>query len=228
MTDATDRDEDDEALAGEYALGLMDADARRGFERRLVDEPVLRARVLAWQERLALLADEVAPVPPPPRLKARIEAELFEKTAKAPARVWSWTRFLGGAVTAGVLVLALLLWSGLPAPGPALTAEISAQDGSLVYSARFDPDGGLLEIARGQGAPAEGRVHELWLIAEGAPAPVSLGVLPADGRATLELPASVAAAIEGGTLAVSDEPPGGSPTGQPTGEVLAVGTVVAS
>ena len=31
--------------------------------------------------------------------------------------------------------------------------------------------------------------------------------------------------IAGLTLAISDEPPGGSPTGQPTGAVLAVGTV---
>jgi anti-sigma-K factor RskA len=124
-----------------------------------------------------------------------------------------------------VLLLAALFWSGLPAPGPSLTAEIAAEDRTLVYAARFDPARAVLEVARTDGAPAPGRVHELWLIAEGAPTPVSLGVLPEDGRTALVLSEAVAAAMAGGTLAVSDEPPGGSPTGQPTGAVLAVGTL---
>jgi anti-sigma-K factor RskA len=106
-------------------------------------------------------------------------------------------------------------------------AEIAAEDRSLVYSAQFDPARDRLEITRLSGASPQGRVHELWLIAEGAPAPVSLGVLPDDGRATLVLPETLAAAMTGGTLAVSDEPPGGSPTGQPTGAVLALGTLPA-
>jgi anti-sigma-K factor RskA len=226
MTDATDRDDDD-ALAGEYALGLMEADARRAFELRLNRDAALRARVRGWQERLAAFADEVAPVVPPPRVMAGIEARIFRDAPASRGARWSWPRFMGGVVTAGVLVLALLFWSGSPPPGPALTAEIAAEDRSLVLTARFDPERALLEITRLDGAPAEGRVHELWLIAEGAPAPVSLGVLPPDGRATLAVPGALAAVIAGGTLAVSDEPPGGSPTGQPTGTVLALGTLAA-
>jgi anti-sigma-K factor RskA len=226
MIDTTDRDDEDEALAGEYALGLMEAEARRAFEGRMEREPRLRARVRAWQERLAPLADAVAPITPPPRLKATLQARLFEDVPAKGSR-WSWGRFLGGAVTAGVLVVALLLWSGPPAPTPSLVAEIAAEDRSLVYSAQFNPARDRLEITRLSGASTQGRVHELWLIAEGAPAPVSLGVLPDDGRATLVLPETLAAAMRGGTLAVSDEPPGGSPTGQPTGAVLALGTLPA-
>lgn len=221
MTDTTERDEDD-ALAGEYALGLMESDARRAFEIRLAREPVLRAQVRAWQERLAALAAEVVPVTPPPRVKAAIDARLF---APARGRRWSWTRFLGGAATAAALMLALLFWSGPPAP--ALMADIAAEDRSLVYAVRFEPALDRLDVTRTDGAPAAGRVHELWLIAEGAPGPVSLGVIPDDGRVTLALPEAVSAAVAGGTLAVSDEPPGGSPTGQPTGAVLALGMVPA-
>ncbi|MGI1663447.1 anti-sigma factor [Palleronia sp. KMU-117] len=226
MTDATDSDEDD-VLAGEYALGLMESDARAAFETRLARDPVLRGQVRAWQERLASLAAEVDPVAPPPRLKSAIEGRLFGNApATRPGR-WSWTRFLGGALTAIALVVALLLWIGPPAPGPALTAEVAAEDRSLVYAVRFEPAQGRLEVARIDGAPAEGRVHELWLIAEGASAPVSLGVLPGGDRMSLALPETLAAAMAGGTLAVSDEPPGGSPTGQPTGAVLALGTLPA-
>jgi anti-sigma-K factor RskA len=157
-------------------------------------------------------------------VKSAIDARLFPDQRRER---WSWTRFLGGAVTATALVLALLFWSGPPGTAPALTAEIAAEDRSLVYAVRFEPAQDRLEVTRTDGAPAEGRVHELWLIAEGAPGPVSLGVLPADGRAILELPEALAATVAGGTLAVSDEPPGGSPTGQPTGAVLALATLSA-
>jgi anti-sigma-K factor RskA len=66
------------------------------------------------------------------------------------------------------------------------------------------------------------------LIAENAEAPVSLGVLPADAVARIALTEQLKAALQNGTLAVSDEPIGGSTTGAPTGDVLAVGKVITS
>jgi anti-sigma-K factor RskA len=64
----------------------------------------------------------------------------------------------------------------------------------------------------------------LWLIA-GNNAPVSLGVLPDAGAVTLMVAEALAVQLAGGTLAISDEPDGGSPTGAPTGAVLATATV---
>jgi anti-sigma-K factor RskA len=43
----------------------------------------------------------------------------------------------------------------------------------------------------------------------------------------LPLPEALRGTVAGLVLAVSDEPPGGSPTGAPTGAVLAVGQVSA-
>ncbi len=67
------------------------------------------------------------------------------------------------------------------------------------------------------------RVPELWLIpADGKPRP--LGLLSADRPVTIAIPAELRAqAIGDAVLAVSLEPPGGSPTGQPTGPVIASG-----
>ena len=64
---------------------------------------------------------------------------------------------------------------------------------------------------------------ELWLIpADGKPRP--LGLLSADRSVTIAVPADLAAlTIRNAVLAVSLEPPGGSPTGQPTGPVIAQG-----
>jgi anti-sigma-K factor RskA len=49
-----------------------------------------------------------------------------------------------------------------------------------------------------------------------------LGVIPADRESLFEITPEIAALIDGGTLAVSDEPAGGSPTGTPTGAILAI------
>lgn len=58
--------------------------------------------------------------------------------------------------------------------------------------------------------------------ADGKPRPV--GLLRADAAVSLTLPADLAAlAKNDAVLAVSLEPPGGSPTGLPTGPVIATG-----
>ena len=73
-------------------------------------------------------------------------------------------------------------------------------------------------------APAsvpDGRDLELWLLPPGAQRPTSLGVLPSGGK--LVVPG--APLPDGSQLLVSLEPRGGSPTGQPTGQVLYGGTL---
>lgn len=226
MTAADDHN-DNIALAGEYALHLMDADARRAFEARLDAEPALRALVVEWNEQLAPLADNFTPQTPPPAVKARINAVLFPAT---PSGTWSLWRVLAGSGLAAVLavgVLVMLPQDPAPTPfTPSLTAEIAAEDASLIVLASFAPETGVLRIDRQAGAANAGRVLELWLIAEGADAPVSLGVLPDETQTDIALPETLAQAISGGTLAISDEPLGGSPTGVPTGDVLALGAVV--
>jgi len=67
------------------------------------------------------------------------------------------------------------------------------------------------------------RDAELWIIPEGQ-APISLGVIPQDAPARIAVPAG----LKGGgtytaTLAVTDEPLGGSPSGAPTGSIRAAG-----
>lgn len=59
-------------------------------------------------------------------------------------------------------------------------------------------------------------------------APVSLGLLPSQGEAVLSVSAQALPLLErGAPLAVSIEPPGGSPTGQPAGPVAYQGKLIA-
>ncbi len=224
MSAGTDMPEDDIALAGEYVLRVLSPADEAAFEARLAKEPALRRIVAQWEDDLAkLAADDIAPVPAPAHIRRAIDARLFPA---APEKVdrprWG---LLGGLVAALSLALAVVFTMVPPAPGPVFVAQIAAEDNSLVVSARFEAQAGTLMVTRVAGGPRPGRVLELWLIAEGAPAPVSLGVL-ADGDQTVSLTPDLAASLAGGVLAISDEPPGGSPTGAPTGDVLALGPVV--
>jgi len=231
MTQTGDHNEDDIILVGEYALHLLDAQSRLAFEKRLLDDARLRQLLREWDEGLVSLADDIAPVVPPPRLKGAIETRLFKARAKPG---FSLGMLFGRRGTAlgfvALIAIGILFGSGLldPPKGPTYIAEIAARDRALVVEARFDPLAGEIGITRIAGAAVQGRVLELWLIAEGAAAPVSLGVLPASELAVISVPETLRTAMIGGTLAISDEPVGGSPTGAPTGAVLAVGAVVSS
>ena len=214
-------------LAAEYVLGLLPPEARAEVEARLPRDAVLREEVRFWTEDLVSLTDPIAPVRPPRGMQAAIEARLFGAPARAPGLMARLGTLLGtgGALVAGAV--ALLILAGPPANlrGNDLVAEVAAEDRSLVLQASFDPDTNRLSLRRAAGAARDGRALELWLI-QGENAPVSLGVLPDSAEVTLTLQAELAPLFSGGLLAISDEPPGGSPTGAPTGDVLAVGPVV--
>ncbi|WP_291731821.1 anti-sigma factor [Leisingera sp. F5] len=226
MTAPEDHSED-AALAGEYALHLLDAEARLTFEKRLAQEPDLRRLLREWEEQLALLAEDVKPVAPPASIKTRVEQRLFAAEKRSGRAVWGW--FAGAGLAAAVAVAAVVVIlprvTVPPMAEPSYVAEMAAEDRSLVVVARFAPETATLQIERQAGAAAPGRALELWLIADGAPGPVSLGVLPGDSAANIRVPEDLAAQIAGGTFAITDEPPGGSPTGLPTGAVLAAGAV---
>jgi len=226
MSDPRDPDED-RMQAAEYALGLLTASESRAFESRLGVEPLLRAEYALWAEDLAALAAAVPAEPVPPAAFRAIEARLFPDE-----RVSLWRRLgLVQAVLAAAVAAVLLLvvtnlgWLSVP-PGPTLGAEIAAADQTLILQARFDPATATLTLQRAAGGVAAGRAHQLWLIA-GDAVPLSLGLLADAGTTTLTLTPQQAVLLDGAVLAISDEPPGGSPTGQPTGAVLATGVIAA-
>ncbi|WP_305969802.1 MULTISPECIES: anti-sigma factor domain-containing protein [unclassified Mameliella] len=213
-------EDDDDLLAAEYVLRLLSADLEGVAARRVDEDPEFAARVHHWESRLADLADELDEVRPSPRVRRALLASVGGAPESRARRWW-----LGAGL--GVATLAALAYVA-PLPfltrGPDLGAELASADGALRYEAQVTGD--ELVLARLEGGPREGRALELWLIAQDDPAPVSLGVLPDADVAEVALTPALAARMAGGTLAVSDEPPGGSPTGAPTGEVLAAAPLV--
>lgn len=214
-----------EAAAAEYVLGLMPEAERRAFEERLARDADLRQDVAAWETYFATLADGLEEIAPPPGVLRRVESRIFPTPRRA-----LWRQLLPYAL--GAAAAALVAWLAVATdlvqpPGPVFTAELSPVEGQIALTARFDPDAGVLAVERRAGAVPEGRVLELWLIDRAAGAPVSLGLLSGTGETVLELPPSLAERLPGATLAVSEEPAGGSPTGAPSGPVRAAGEVAA-
>lgn len=230
MSDEMPDHEADKAVAAEYALGLLPPDEVAAFEARLAEDPALRALYAEWCEDLTALTDRIEPVAPPSRVFRRVETEIFG-ARPAPRHRWR-NRIVGlGSLAAAALVAAVLLLGPgmqdrgpMPPESPDYVAQVEAEDRSLVVGAAYDAGAGRLFVERQQGAARAGRALELWLIA-GDAAPVSLGVLPDAARADIAVPDALRPRLEGGVLAISDEPPGGSPTGVPTGDVLAVGQI---
>lgn len=206
--------DEDDALAGEYVLGVLSLADRMAAEARMKNDTAFAARVATWEDRLADLNDGYGEIPAPD-LMPRIEARLFPAPSR-PARRPFWGWLAGAATAAAVAIGAVVLLT--PQPPAPVVATLGEADAPLRFEARHD--GQSLTVIRVSGtAAAAGQVQELWIIAPDA-APVSLGLLEGD---SLSVPYPEAPA--GWTLAVSLEPAGGSPTGAPTGPVLAAGTI---
>ena len=213
---------DDEALSAEYVLRLLDAEAERHFETRLAVEPQLRAFVAFWEQEFSSLTDDLLEETPSAQTKTKL---LDRLNSTEPKQRFNWGWFAFPALTAIAVVAFLLISPALrgPAFDPTLHATLKSADGSLHIEAGYAPNGNLFKVIPELGKPAVGRDFELWVIGATAEAPVSLGVISADGESLFEITSEIAALIDGGILAVSDEPKGGSPTGAPTGTILATG-----
>jgi len=212
-----------QALAAEYVLGSLRGPARRRFERLMAQRPDWREEVELWSTRLAGLAAGAPPVEPPTSLWPRIEERVAGRPAPVRTRGLRWWRSLAVVTSLAAIVLAIAL---VGAPEPPVTQvsvlrDEQARTGwvvTFVSGKRAAPE---LRVLTEGASPIPDRAFELWALPGAGAAPVSLGLLPAQGEAVLTLSPQVRPLLErGAALAVSVEPPGGSPTGQPTGPVV--------
>lgn len=222
-------EQQDDALAAELALGLLEGDEAQAAVARLSDDPAFAQLVRDWQERLAGLAEGLTPVMAPARARQGIRERLghgLAPLAEDPAARSPWWRRPGAALAglAAIAAVAVFLWMpGQTTDSPPLGADYQAQlvseDEALRVAARLMGD--EMEIAVEQGSPAEGRDYEIWWIRPDGSAPISLGLMPHSGNARMTLPSDLDPS-EGIRIALTDEPAGGSPQGIATGPVVAI------
>jgi anti-sigma-K factor RskA len=220
--------EDRQADAAEYVLGTLDAASRTAIEQAAARDRDLKHAIYQWQDRLLPLAAQIPGATPRPDTWARIAARL---PARRQASVW-WQK--------------LGLWQGLSAAALALAIGLAIQLGRVpaVSPARYvailetpqQKIGWVVELAdadtlrlRPVGNPPAlpaGQAWQFWTKPQGAVGPTSLGLVPSSG--VVEVPRDRLPALEDQQLfEVTLEPEYGSPTGRPTGPILAVGRMIA-
>lgn len=223
----------DDLFAAEYVLGVLSAGERRQAAARIEAEPAFARLVDEWEMRLAPLGEGFEPVDPPAHLKDALDRRLFGAGMQAAARpgLWQSLAFWRGA-TAVALAAALallvlpLLFTPIPEPTePAqrLVAAIAPSDSDVQYLAVYDADHDRVALSHISGEAPAGSDFELWLI-EGDAAPVSVGLVPSGAAVEVPVAEALRASLAAGAVfAISQEPEGGSPTGLPTGPVVAAG-----
>jgi anti-sigma-K factor RskA len=221
----TDREELD-VLAGEYVLGLLDAAQTREVADALANNRQLRDAVSFWEQKLHPLSALAAPADPPLGTWDAIAARL--QTANPPATSWwngaaPWKWATAGLAAAAA---ALVLYIASPNSAPQLVAGLHPPNQEAANWVVTTGPTGLSLLAVSPENPPPKRVFELWAsVKPGAPMR-AIGVIPADGELRVAvLPRDLG---PGATIAISVEPPGGSPTGLPTGPVAFIGVLRAS
>ena len=232
---------DGDGLAAEYALGTLSASERADADRRLRHDPDLAKAVADWEHRLDPLLLAVRPAAPPTDAFAAIRARIASlETAEAATRGTAaiidlqrrLRRWQGGAIAAAAMAASLLLFVGIrettAVRDEKFVAVLEGDDRNPAFVAAVSTkDKSIMVLRVGNLAPAPGHSHELWAVGGDSPAPRSLGLLSAASRFPGEkLGGYDAAELGRTTFAISVEPEGGSPTGQPTGPVVFTGKLV--
>lgn len=238
---STRPDNERDLLAAEYALGILEGEERVQAETLASTNAAFARLVDEWNERLSPMLEEIGEEEPDPRLWGRIN-EILDRDSGRASNVTSLERRLTlwrtYAAVATAAAAALLLVVGLdgsqrqppvqqPPPQqprqPMLVANVAAEDRSAAFVVAYDPNRKSLLVTPAVASPTPEHDHELWVIpASGTPR--SLGLVASTAPHSLAVPAALIPELRrDATIAISVEPRGGSPTGQPTGPVVATG-----
>jgi anti-sigma-K factor RskA len=250
MTSGPIPSDDIHIRAGEYVLGTLDAGERAEIEGLIPRDPALAAAVRDWEARLAPLNALASPVEPSARVWSGIERSLDALAAGAarnlaPAGVASNVVAMPDRAAVDRLRRSVRLWQAATGAAAALAAGLalfigaggagrSAEEYVAVVNrggdlpaliVRVDTRAGEVRVRSLAAEAPPDRSLELWYIGAGG-TPRSIGLVQ-DARQPLAIPADARTGpLEGATLAVSVEPPGGSPTGSPTGPVVYSGRLI--
>lgn len=205
--------------AGEYALGALDDDQKAHFEALLAVSHDLQNEVEVWREHLQLFNERLDTRTPPAIVWQRISAAI----GSGPPPWWRSLVLWRGA-SAGLAVLTLtfgMLWlqpDQLEFPDESAVFVVQDETRTPGWIISITAEGELVAQAVQPTQVGDDQTGELWLIADGTP--ISLGLLPEQGHHRLTPSPELRELLLHADLAVSIEPEGGAPEGQPTGPII--------
>jgi len=232
---------DQETLAAELVLGLLDGEDLLRARGMLARDPAFAADVARWEEHFAPLLENWDDQAPPPAVWDRIDAATAP-TAALPAPVTDldglrksrdrW-RMIGGFSVAAAAALAVVIATGpimqqtsppvTTAEAPLLAANIPIGDTPLRLALTYVPGRDELSVSSAGLTPDGVHDHELWLIDRQGDLH-SLGVIAPGGEARFAVAPDLSDEFGDGTrLVLTREPLGGKPADADAGPVVAEG-----
>jgi anti-sigma-K factor RskA len=226
-----------DARAGEYVMGLLEGSDRAAFERQLDTDGELFASVESWRRHLAAIDATAPSIAPSPGLWQRIEQAVANTvqlaarprpTRENPLAAW-WNSLLlwRGAAMAGALA-ALLLGIGLIGAleradrKPVMVAVLLTEASVAAAVVHTYADGRVEMLPLRAIDVPEGKALEIWTLWDRAVGPRSVGLIDRARTTPLRLDQLPLGADQ--LFEITLEPATGSPTGRPTGPIIAKGT----
>jgi anti-sigma-K factor RskA len=243
--------EDVHAIADDYVLGLLERSDELAVEAEMVRNGDLARAVAAARDRFLPLDMTATPVPVSSTLWQRIETRLQEMPAgakdttgethsridqdsppqaspraandNAATRAASrWRRAAFGGLAASLLMAAGLAFTLTRTVEPLVVAVLVNEAGAVQAVVEdFGSDRAVVRLLEDLKVPAD-RTMQVWTLPSREMGPVSLGLLD-DGRSTRLAPPPLPRPQDAQLYEITLEPAGGSPTGRPTGPILAKG-----
>ncbi|NHT75565.1 anti-sigma-K factor RskA [Rhizobium sp. PP-F2F-G38] len=218
-------------IADEYVLGLLDAMEARQVEADMERDPDLKAAIAASRERFLPLDDTAEPTVIDDDLWSRIDAALPVQGA-APAdvsrltandnRPGSWRATALAAMVAAVILAVALSFNLMRTVEPLVVAVLVNEAGDIQAIVEdFGNEKAAVRLLADFTVP-EGKTIEVWTLPSPERGPVSLGLIDDARSVRLDGPA-LPKPHDSQLYELTLEQAGGSPTGRPTGLILAKG-----
>jgi anti-sigma-K factor RskA len=211
-----------EQLAGAYVVGTLRGPARRRFARACDTSQTLRTAVRRWEDQLMPLLGSLRPVIPSAGVWEGIARRTRAVTPSYRRLPWRWALAGTLALSLGTVIYYRVQQSPLQ-----IVAAVGQDQLHPLWDVARSADAGTLKIRALRVVQSNPQsAYELWALPGEGTRPVSLGLLPRSGSVERRMSAPQRAALlRSQHIAVSLEPLGGSPTGNPTGPVLIVADV---
>jgi len=216
-------------IADEYVLGLLEPADAAEIEAEMERDAELKAAISASRERFLPLDTSVEPAIVDESLWQRIEAALpasqVSPFAAAPANDNSrngWRITALSAMAATLLLAIGLGWSLTRVAEPVVIAVLISETGEAQAVVEdFGNESATVRLLRDFDVPAD-KTIQVWTLPSREMGPVSLGLIDRVRSVRLNGP-TLPAPRNDQLYEITLEQQGGSPTGRPTGPILAKG-----
>jgi anti-sigma-K factor RskA len=221
-------------IADEYVLGLLDAAEQAKVEAEIEHDGVLAQAIAASRERFLPLDTAIEPVPVNDGLWQRIEADLQPATAvplgsppiMTPAsndnRRSGWRAAAISSLAASLLLAIGLGWSLTRTVEPLVIAVLLNETGEVQAVVEdFGNDTASVRLLNDFIVPTE-KTIQVWTLPSREMGPMSLGLVRGTQSTFLDAP-PLPQPKDAQLYEITLEQAGGSPTGRPTGPILAKG-----